>query len=973
MNAPKSNGPAGRPIRANRPAVNAWSAEYLDDQYQAWLADPEAVAPDMASFFRGFDLARTEGGRPSPASPGLPAGAPAGAQGGDDVIGVHALVHAYRLNGHLAAELDPFGRERAGPASLTPQHYGLTEAHLDRTYSMPDFAGGEAMTLREIIEILDETYCRTTGVEYMHLESDEERLWWRERCESTRNRADLTRAERVHVLYQLYKSEMFEAFLHKRYVGQKRFSLEGAESLIALLDRFTETAAEDGVEEVVMGMAHRGRLNVLNNILGKTYEQIFTEFEENWEEDFVDGGGDVKYHLGYSGDRETRTGKRIRIVMASNPSHLESVNGVVQGRCRAKQRLRSDENRDKTIAVQIHGDAAVIAQGGVLEVLNYSQLSGYATGGTVHVVVNNLIGFTTGPEDARSSRYCTDVGKVVNTPVLHVNGEDPEAVVHAAVLALEYRQRFKKDVFIDLWCYRKWGHNEGDDPSFTQPIMAALIKKKPSTLKVYAERLLSEGVIGETDVEEIRKNLDEQMERAQSNAAAAPSDPTIDPGSWRWQGKGKEFTFEPVETGAPRETLEEVARVLSTAPEDFHFHRTLNRLLSKRTETILEGEALDWGAAEMLAYGALLLEGNAVRISGQDSRRGTFSHRHAALRDTESGQLYIPLNHMRQMGRPGVEGQAPGDPGEDNKPRQARMCIYDSPLSEAGVLAFEYGYSLADPNMLVIWEAQFGDFCNGAQVIIDQYLASAELKWQRWSGLTLLLPHSYEGQGPEHSSARMERFLMLCADDNMQVVYPTTPAQCFHMLRRQLRRPFRKPLIVMSPKSLLRRSEATSRLDELTTGAFREIIDDARHEEEGADRKQVKRVIYCSGKVYYDLAERREQTGRKDVALVRIEQLYPLHAERLAEIDGSYPAKAERVWVQEEPRNAGAFLDFNSRVQELLDWDPLPYIGRAASATPATGSKKQHLKEQDDLLTDAIGPAPKQGKDKKKPEKVAAG
>jgi 2-oxoglutarate dehydrogenase E1 component len=976
MTSPKSNGPAGQSIRPNRPAVNAWSADYLDEQYEAWLADPASVAPDMASFFRGFDLARTGDGRPA-----TTAGAPAaraqvsgGASPDDDPIAVHSLVRAYRASGHLCAELDPFGREREGPASLTPQYYGLTEANLDRTYVLPDFLGGEPMTLRDIIEVLDETYCRTMGVEFMHLESDEERLWWRERCESTRNRPDLSRAERVHVLYQLYKAEMFETFLHKRYIGQKRFSLEGAESLIALLDRFTEVAAEDNVEEVVMGMAHRGRLNVLNNILGKTYEQIFTEFEENWQEDFVDGGGDVKYHLGYSGDRETRTGRRLRIVMASNPSHLESVNGVVQGRCRAKQRLRSDENRDRTIAVQLHGDAAVIAQGGVIEVLNYSQLPGYMTGGTVHIVVNNLIGFTTGPEDARSSRYCTDVAKTIDTPVLHVNGEDPEAVVHAAVLAFEYRQRFKKDVFIDLWCYRKWGHNEGDDPSFTQPIMAALIKKKPSTLKVYAERLLSEGVISEQDVEDIRQNLDDQMERAQSKAASEPSDPTIDPGSWRWQGKGRDFSFDPVETGSPREALEEVARVLSQAPEGFNQHKTLSKLLAKRTETILEGKALDWGSAEMLAYGALLLEGNAVRISGQDSRRGTFSHRHAALRDTETGALYIPLNHMREMGRPGVEGQAPGDPGAGGKPRQARLCIYDSPLSEAGVLAFEYGYSLADPNMLVIWEAQFGDFCNGAQVIIDQYLASAELKWQRWSGLTLLLPHSYEGQGPEHSSARMERFLMLCADDNMQVVYPTTPAQCFHMLRRQLRRPFRKPLIVMSPKSLLRRAEATSAIEELVTGSFRELIDDPRFDGGDGDRRKVQRVVYCSGKVYYDLAERRDEIKRKDIALVRVEQLYPLHADLLAEIDGRYPEGAERVWVQEEPRNAGAYLDFNSRVQQMLDWAPLPYIGRQASATPATGSKKQHAKEQDEILTDAVGPAPKGDADpSKKPEKVAAG
>jgi len=971
MHTPKKSGPPDQSISAASPAVNAWSADYLDEQYEAWLREPDSVPRDMASFFRGFDLARSPGEGAGAPAPG--AGAPAGAAD-DSSIGVHSLVRSYRASGHLCAELDPFGREREGPASLTPQHHGLNESHLERVYALPDFAGGEALTLREIIERLDETYCRTLGVEYMHIEDDEERLWWRDRCERDRNRPDLTKGERVHALYQLYKAEMFETFLHKRYIGQKRFSLEGAEGLIVLLDRLSETAAEDGVNEIVMGMAHRGRLNVLNNILGKTYEQIFTEFEENWEEDFVDGGGDVKYHRGYSGDRETRTGKRIRVVMASNPSHLESVNGVVQGRCRAKQRLRSDESRDRTIAVQIHGDAAVIAQGGVQEVLNYSRLPGYTTGGTVHVVVNNLIGFTTGPEDGRSSRYCTDIAKMIDAPILHVNGEDPEAVVHAATLALEHRQRFKKDVFIDLWCYRKWGHNEGDDPSFTQPIMASLIKRKPSTLKVYAERLLDEGVIGEEDVQRIRDNLSEQLERAQNKAVEDPSDPTIDPGSWRWDGKGREFTFNAVETGVAREALEEVARAVSAAPEGFKQHRTLKKLLAKRAEAILEGEALDWGAAETLAYGTLLLDGHAVRISGQDSRRGTFSHRHAALRDTETGEIYIPLNHMRQMGRPGVEGQQPGAPGEDGRQRQARFCIYDSPLSEIGALAFEYGYSLADPNMLVVWEAQFGDFCNGAQVIIDQYIASAEVKWQRWSGLTLLLPHAYEGQGPEHSSARLERFLMLCADENMQVVYPTTPAQCFHMLRRQLRRPFRKPLIVMSPKSLLRRPEAVSRIEELTSGGFREIIDDPRFEVEGRRRSGVRRVLYCSGKVYYDLAERRDAIGRDDLSIVRIEQLYPLHADLLAEIDGRYPDAAERVWAQEEPRNAGAYLDFNARVQQTLDWDPLPYIGRPASATPATGSKKQHNREQEELLADAVGPAPAGGDDsKQKSQKVAAG
>ncbi|MFG0256834.1 MAG: 2-oxoglutarate dehydrogenase E1 component [Phycisphaerales bacterium JB043] len=945
-----------------RPSVNSWSGEYLEAQYQSWKANPASVSDDLASFFQGFDLAQSLGA--STTSPHVDA----------HLLSVHSLVRAYRTNGHLCAELDPFGRERDVPAELRPQHHGLTDSHLEQTFTQPDIAGKPAtLKLRELIEVLDNTYCRNVAIEYMHVENEEERNFFRDRCESSRNQAELSNPDRAHILLQLHKAEMFETFLHKRYVGQKRFSLEGAESLIPLLDRLLEQAADDGVSEVVMGMAHRGRLNVLNNILGKSYEQIFTEFEENWEEDFVDGGGDVKYHLGFSGDRTTRHGNQLRVVLSSNPSHLESVNGVVEGRCRAKQRLRTDADRSKTIPVLIHGDAAVIAQGPVLEVLNYSQLPGYCTGGTIHVVVNNMVGFTTGPEDARTSRYCTDIAKTIDAPIIHVNAENPEAVVHASDLALEYRQLFKKDVFIDMWCYRRWGHNEGDDPSFTQPIMAALIKKKPSTLKIYAERLLSQGVISETDVNEIRSQLDQQMERAQSAVTENPHDPSIDPGSWRWQGMSHAYDFTPVETGASPEHIKEVAEALTRVPEGFNEHKTLKRILTKRAELITDGTSIDWGAAETLAFGTLLLEGKAVRVSGQDSRRGTFSHRHAVLRDTQTGERYIPLNSIRQMGQPGIEGQQPGEPGEDGKPMQARLCCYDSPLSEAGVLAFEYGYSLADPNMLVIWEAQFGDFANGAQVIVDQYIASAEIKWQRWSGLVLLLPHSYEGQGPEHSSARLERYLKLCADDNLQVVYPTTPAQCFHMLRRQVAREFRKPLIVMSPKSLLRLPECTSSIDEFTDASFQEIIDDPHFEIEGNDRKGVHRILLCSGKVYYDLARRRDELERNDIAIIRIEQIYPLHEEMLDTTLAKYPDSAELVWVQEEPRNAGAYHFFNGYCMEYFEWDPIPYIGRPSSATPATGSKKKHAQEQEEILTDAVGPLPATKKNTRKKQTAKAG
>jgi len=937
-------------VKGVAPSVNGWNADYLDEQYGKWRSDPTSVPPDLASFFQGFDLARS-----SAAPAGLMGAAPqTGAPVSDKQSAIHSLIRAYREMGHIAADLDPFGRERPSPEELTPQWHGLSESDLDQTFDPGDLPLDGPTSLRDIIALLDETYCAHIGAEYMHILDSGERAWIADRLESCRNCPNLSNGDRAHLLYQLHKAEMFETFLHKRYVGQKRFSLEGGESLIALLDWFTERAADDNVEEIVFGMSHRGRLNVLNNVLGKTYEQIFTEFEASWEEDFVEGGGDVKYHLGYSGDRTLRDGRKIRLVLSSNPSHLESVNGVVEGRTRAKQRLRTDEDRNRVLPLLIHGDAAFIAQGSVQEVLNFSQLPGYKIGGTVHVIVNNLIGFTTGPEDARTSRYCTDVAKMIGSPILHVNGEDPEAVAQCAEFALEYRQRYQKDVVIDMWCYRRWGHNEGDDPSFTQPVMAALIKKKKSVLKTYAERLLAEGVIKEKDVEEIRTSLDEQMERAQSKAVEAPHDPSIDPGSWRWQGFGRKYSHDPVETGVPRGTLEEVAKAFKTWPEHFGVHKNLAKLLEKRAGAILNDEPIDWATAEQLAVGALLLDGHAVRLTGQDSRRGTFSQRHAVVRDQETGEPYVQLNHLREMGKPGVEGFQPGDKGEDGRPRQARYCIYDSPLSEFGCLAFEYGYSLADPNMLILWEAQFGDFGNGAQVVIDQYIASAQAKWQRWSGLVLLLPHAYEGQGPEHSSARLERFLQLCADDNMQVVYATTPSQCFHMLRRQLGRSFRKPLIVMSPKSLLRLPEATSAVSDFVDGRFHEIIDDPRFEHGDGDRSKVKRIQLCSGKVYYDLLKRREETGTEDVALVRVEQLYPLHSKLLEEIVGRYPKSAKRSWVQEEPRNMGAYWYMVVETRQLLGWEDLPFIGRGPSSTPATGSKKQHDAEQRQLLDRAV-------------------
>lgn len=925
------------PPRALPAAVNAWNAEYLDGAYEQYAQDPESVSAEMRAFFQGFDLAR------SGAAGGMTASTTRVAASHFQV-GVDSLIAIYRRLGHVAAKLDPFDRERERPDALAPSYHNLSaedltlQAHVDAVRGVSSNA-----TVAALIEHLEHTYCGSAAIQFMHIESLEERQWWLDRFERGSGKIDLSRGEQAHIMRQLLLSEQFERFLAKRYPGDKRFSLEGSESLIALLDRLVEGASNLGVEGIVLGMAHRGRLNVLNNIIGKTYTQIFTEFEENWDADFVDGGGDVKYHRGYSGTRRFGNGNMIHLALASNPSHLEAVGAVVEGRCRAKQRLHGDKERRRIIPVLIHGDAAIAGQGIVAEMANFSQLEGYTTGGTIHVVVNNMIGFTTVPEDSRSSRYCTDIALMIDAPVLHVNGEDPEAVVAAAQMAIEYRQKFRRDIFIDMWCYRRYGHNEQDEASFTQPVMAGLIKRKPSTLKVYAERLFAEGVLDDSDMSMIREKLDESLDRAQDAAKASPYDPTIDPGSARWTGVDRSYKFEPVETAVSREMLEEVCRGLARVPESFRVNPKLQRLLDARA-ALLETRDISYADAESLAFGTLLLEGTPIRLSGQDSRRGTFSHRHAVLRDFETGEPCKPLNQMRPLWEP---HKGPFDPDT----QQANLCVYDSPLSEVSVLGFDYGYSLADPNMLVLWEAQFGDFVNGAQVVIDQFLASAESKWERWSGLVMLLPHGYEGAGPEHSSGRMERFLKLCASDNMQVVYPSTGPQIFHVLRRQMRRDFRKPLIIYTPKSMLR--VPTGTIDELLTGHFQDIIDDPRFVA-GADRSRVSQVTLCSGKFYHELATRRNHIGRDDVAIVRIEQIYPFHTELCKEIIARYPANAELVYAQEEPRNAGGGLFVLDCLHDMLGIEGR-YMGRPASSTPAVGSKRVHKLEQNALLDTVIG------------------
>ncbi len=963
------------------PSINQWSAEYLDEMRRQYQEDAASVPSDVRAFFQGFDLAHadrlrlfgdgsspkssggvsSDDGQAGPARVTPTAGRPAGRAMRFESI-VEDLIGAYRDQGHLIAKIDPFGLDRGSrPESLTLGYYGLGESDLDRMVDGSGMGLDSQVSLGEVIAYLEEMYCGSVGVEFMHVADTEQRAWLLERYEHAGGRIPLNKHRKGLILEQLTQSELFERFLGKRYPGEKRFSLEGAESLIPMLDHMIEAFSDMGCEEIVFGMAHRGRLNVLNNTIGKTYEQIFTEFEENWSEGFADGGGDVKYHRGYSGTRRFPNGKVVQLALASNPSHLEAVNGVISGRCRAKQRLHADNDRGRVIPVLIHGDAAIAGQGIVQEVLNFSQLEGYTTGGTVHIVVNNQIGFTTLPKDSRSSRYCTDIGKSIDAPIFHVNGEDPDAVVAVAQFAAEYRQTFKRDVFIDLQCYRRYGHNEQDETSFTQPIMAGLIKKKPSVLKVYTEKLIAEGTISEADRSAINDRLSASLERAQKAAQTTPNDPTIDPGSARWSGQSHEFDFSVVETGITPEVVAEIAASIGRVPDGFKLNPKLKRLLADRGN-LPDAEMISYADAEQLAFGSLLIDGHPIRLSGQDCRRGTFSHRHAVVRDFETAEPYTPLNNIREFGEEGTM-TPPGSIGEDGKPRQAKICVYDSPLSEFSILGFEYGYSLADPSMLVIWEAQFGDFGNGAQVVVDQFIASAESKWDRWSGVVMLLPHGYEGAGPEHSSCRMERFLELCGQNNMQVVYPSTAGQTFHMYRRQMARDFRKPLIVMTPKSMLR--IPTSPLSDVYEETFREMLDDPAFAAGGQDRSSVKRVILCCGKFYHEMNDRRNAIGREDLALIRIEQIYPFHTQMLKEILEQYPSDAELVYVQEEPQNAGAYRFVSDCLAEEMDIPRVKYIGRPRTATPATGSKSQHKIEQENLLTLAVGAKPaKEASDK---------
>jgi len=918
-------------------SVNGWNAAYVDEQYERWREDPQSVGPEWRTFFQGFELgAATAGEDEDGAEPGsrpvmapVPAGAMARtahtAQGRVD-----SLVYHYRDIGHLHADLDPLGTERPLPEHLRLESFGLSEDELDETFDPGHLPLEGETRLRDIIDLLEDTYCRHVGVEYMHIQDRARRRWLQQQMEPVRNRPEFGHDEKLRILRELIEADGFENFLQTRYRGKKRFGLDGGESLIAMLDELAEYGPAHGVEEYAIAMAHRGRLNVLVNILHKTYDQIFTEFEEAWTEGFLEGGGDVKYHKGYSGDFTTEKGETIRITLSPNPSHLEFANSVVLGRTRAKQRIRHDDERGQCVPILIHGDAAFPGQGITAECFNMMKLDGYTVGGAVHIVVNNQVGFTTNPSDAHSGTYCTDLAKMVEAPIFHVNGDDPEACVWVTRLAIAYRQLFHTDVVIDLWCYRRYGHNEGDEPTFTQPLMYQRIKDQTPVMRRYARRLVDEGVITEDQLERLEASVKEQLDEAQNRAKEQPVSPDVAAFGSVWAGLTEDYTDEPVETGVDRSTLERVAEALGTVPAGFDLHRKLGRLLDKRRTAVLEDEPFDWGTGEMLAYGTLLLEGHAVRLTGQDVERGTFSHRHAVVFDQSNGEGYVALNHLG---------------GE-----QARFCVHNSPLTESACLGFEYGYSLGDPNMLVIWEAQFGDFVNGAQVIIDQFIASAEHKWGRFSGLVCFLPHGYEGQGPEHSSARLERFLQLCANENMQVCYPTTPAQQFHLLRRQMKRNFRKPLIIMTPKSLLRHPKASATVRDLVEERFYRVLDDPQVSDPGS----IRRLLLCSGKVYYDLLAHREEVGADDVAIVRLEQLYPFAEDTVREILDRYASAEERVWVQEEPKNMGAWSFVDGTMRERFELS-LQYVGRDANASPAVGSTKMHEQEQRRIMVNAIG------------------
>ena len=915
---------------------------FVEELYERFLQDPSSVSPEWQGYFNSEQF--LDGASAGTLQPALKSyslfNPPAAAQA--ELASTRALedridrlVRAYRFRGHMIAEIDPLGQPRRMPDELKPETYGLTEVDMDREFPALGVGGHgrKLMKLRDLLSVLRNTYCRSIGVEYRHIDSVNIRRWLQDRMEPNENRINLTKDQQVRILTRLTDAVMFEEFIRRKFIGAKSFSLEGCESLIPLLDLTIEKAAEQGVTEIDMGMAHRGRLNVLANIMGKHPKHIFREFADLEPEKYR-GSGDVKYHMGYSRKWKTASGKQLHLSLCFNPSHLEFVNPVVLGRARANSDRVGDTDRRRTMALLIHGDAAFAGQGVIQEILNLSQLPNYSVGGTLHIIVNNQVGFTTSPHEARSTLYATDVAKMLQIPIFHVNGENPEAVAQAVNVAMEFRAAFQRDVIIDVYGYRRLGHNEADEPSFTQPLLYKAIEKRKHVREAYLDNLLALGGVTRAEADKIEEERRNHLENALAESKTYKLPNELASGVWAHYVGGEDASVPQADTTVPASRLTELVTKATEVPDGFTVHPKLKKILENR-RAMAKGElGFDWAGAELAAFASLAADRFRVRLTGQDCGRGTFSHRHAALHDYETGAVHVPLQHL--------------------SPSQGQVDILNSPLSEVAVMGFEYGYSLEWPDGLVMWEAQFGDFVNVAQVMIDQFLVSAEKKWRRLSGLVLLLPHGFEGQGPEHSSARLERFLNLVAEDNIQVVYPSTPAQYFHLLRRQVLRKIRKPLIVMTPKSLLRHPKVTSSLDELATGSFQPILGDA-----AVKPADVKQVILCSGKVFYDLDAKRQELGRHDVAILRVEQLYPLAPATLDAALASFDAKAPVVWVQEEPENQGAWRYFRHFFGDHLAARGLSCVSRPASASPATGSANSHKHEQDLVLAGAFAPVAK--------------
>ena len=910
------------------------NADLLDEKYALWCEDPQSVEATWSSFFEGFELGVSqvkEKGEPQAA--GTPPEAGIDLEFNGKVVG---LVYNYRTLGHTQAQINPLDDQPEINPRLSLSEYNFTEAEMEREASNPFFFHGAKMKLKDMVAALKSTYSGKIGFEFMHIHNTTVRHWVRERIEHHgSNGAEKNMELQVKSLRWLLEAESFEHFLAKKFLGEKRFSLEGSEGAMVVLNAILESCPNQDVLEIEMGMAHRGRLNVLANFIRKSLTTLLYEFTPNYEPGLVAGDGDVKYHLGYEKVRELPDGN-VRVSLAANPSHLEAVNPVVEGKARARQRVLGDDgaatDRKRVLPILLHGDAAFAGQGSVAEVLNLSQLPGYRTGGTIHLIINNQIGFTTMPADARSSAYATDVAKMIEAPILHVNGEEPMELFWAAKFALEFRQKFGRDIVIDMYCYRRQGHNEADQAAFTQPLVAKEIAARETFGQVYKRQLVTDDVLSQPDADALEQAIWDRLEEGHQQMVkmSEAGDRTVFSGSTAIVQPA--YSHAQVPTGITHERLQHIGKTLTTVPESFCLNPTLEkRFVPRRVEALAKGGPIDWAFAESLAFGSLLMEGSPVRLSGQDCRRGTFSQRHAVFYDYETRERYIPLENL--------------------SPDQAKFCVYNSLLSEFAVLGFDYGYSLSYPSMLLMWEAQFGDFSNGAQVIIDQFISSAESKWQTPSDLVMLLPHGYEGMGPEHSSARLERFLQLCAEQNMIVGNFTTPAQYFHALRRQKHRDFRKPLILMTPKSLLGRPETVSSESDFLEGTcFQEILPDLKAFENPAD---VKRIIFCSGKVFYDLSAHRKEAGIEDAAIIRIEQLYPFHGELVAALAGQFPQASRFVWCQEEPQNMGACTYVTPRLQETLS-SPIHYAGRKPGSSPAAGSKAMHYREQKALLAKAF-------------------